>query len=541
MNHEMAGRVKQKTQKERSPIERAANAPTLTTWVVKILILGILNAMALFAIFILLEAGDFVFLSAVAVVTLLLNWVYLRRGSLPAKYLAPGLVFMAIFQIFVVIYSGYVAFTNYGTSHNSTKEDALNAMMLNGQTRVAEAEVYGLSVVVDDQETLHFLATLPSDEGEPEVFLGNAEEPLRQISDYDLNSRGVANQTPGFQTLSFAELVERQDEVLATKVYLTDEIDSYFLMTSDGSQAVVFQPRLEYDAENDTVTRISDGKVFFDVGEGMFTAQDGEIIRPGWREFVGFDNFVEAVSNEGIREPLIYVLTWNFAFAILSVFSTFALGLALALMLNDSRIRGQKFYRAAMILPYAFPAFLSAFVFQALYNQDYGWINQVLLGGADIPWLNDIWWSKAAILLLNLWLGFPYMFLITTGALQSIPEELTESARIDGASAWQVLMQVKLPMLMVTVAPLLIAAFAFNFNNFAVIYLLTKGGPTDFDADIPVGHTDILLSMVYKIAFSTGEGRDFGLASAFSILIFLIIATISYFSFRRTRTLEDVN
>lgn len=537
----MAGHVKTKTKKERSPIERADNAPTLTTWVVKILFLGVLNAMALFAIFILLEASDYLFMAAVASVTLILNWIYLRRGSLPAKYLAPGLVFMAIFQIFVVIYSGYVAFTNYGTSHNSTKEDALNAMMLNGQTRVPDAPVYGLNVLVDSEQNLYFLATLDDENDQPQVFLGGAEDPLVQVTEFELNSRGVASSVSGFQTLSLAELVERQDEVLSTRVYLTDDIDSYFLKTSDGSQAVVFQPRLEYDETNDTVTRVEDGKVFFDVGEGIFTAQDGEVIRPGWREFVGFDNFVKAVTNEGIREPLFYVITWNFAFAILSVLSTFALGLALALMLNDSRIKGQKFYRAAMILPYAFPAFLSAFVFQALYNQEYGWINSVLLGGADIPWLNDIWWSKLAILLLNLWLGFPYMFLITTGALQSIPEELTESARIDGASAWQVLMQVKLPMLMVTVAPLLIAAFAFNFNNFAVIFLLTRGGPTDFDADIPVGHTDILLSMVYKIAFSTGEGRDFGLASAFSILIFFIIATVSYFSFRRTKTLEDVN
>ena len=529
------------SKRERSPIERADNSPTLTTWIVKILILGILDAMALFAAFILFEAGDYIFLAAVVIVTLLLNWVYLRRGGLPSKYLAPGLVFMAIFQIFVVIYSGYVAFTNYGTSHNSTKEDALNAMLLNGQTRVAEAPVYGLSVVVDEQETIHFLATLTDGAEEAEVFLGNASTPLQQVFDYQVNSRGVASEIPGFQTLTFAELVERQDEVLSTKVYLSDEIDSFFLMTPDGSQGVVFQPRIEYDEVNDTVTRVEDGKVFFDIGEGVFTAQDGEVIRPGWREFVGFENFVKAVTNEGIRGPLVYVLIWNFAFAILSVLSTFALGLALALMLNDPRIRGQKFYRAAMILPYAFPAFLSAFVFQALYNQDFGWINQVLLGGADIPWLNDIWWSKVAILLLNLWLGFPYMFLITTGALQSIPEELTESARIDGASAWQILIQVKLPMLMVTVAPLLIASFAYNFNNFVVIYLLTKGGPTDFDADIPVGHTDILLSMVYKIAFSTGEGRDFGLASAFSILIFFIIATISYFSFRRTKTLEDVN
>jgi arabinogalactan oligomer/maltooligosaccharide transport system permease protein len=194
-----------------------------------------------------------------------------------------------------------------------------------------------------------------------------------------------------------------------------------------------------------------------------------------------------------------------------------------------------------MILPYAFPGFLSAFVWRALYNKDYGFINQVLLGGADVPWLTDEWLAKIAILSVNLWLGFPYMFLITTGALQAIPEELTESAKIDGASPWQQLRMIKLPLLLVSVAPLLITSFAFNFNNFTLIYLLTGGGPKDFDAEINVGHTDILISMVYKIAFSTGEGRDFGLASAFSILIFFIVGTISYLGFRRTKTLEDMN
>lgn len=531
-----------KTRKrQKAPIELGASSLSLKSWIIKIFLLGILDAFALFAIFLLLEAGDFIVMGIVAVVTLLLNFIYLKPGVLPAKYLAPGLVFMAVFQIFVVLYSGFIAFTNYGTANNSTKEDALNAMLLNGQTRVEGEPVYGLSVLTDDSGELYFLATDNTDPENVSVLLGSDGEVLTSVTDYELNSRGVAISTPGFTTLNFAQAVQRQDELLSIKTYFSDELDSYFLMTSDASQAVVFKPRLEYDEVNDTITRADDGKVFFDIGEGRFTATDGESLRPGWREFVGFDNFVRAVTNEGIREPLIYVTIWNFAFAILSVASTFILGLALALMFNDSRIRGQKWYRAAMILPYAFPAFLSAFVFRALYNQDYGWINQVLLGGADIAWLNDIFWSKVAILLLNLWLGFPYMFLITTGALQSIPEELMESARIDGASAWQVLMQVKLPMLMVTVAPLLIASFAFNFNNFAVIYLLTKGGPKDFNADIDVGHTDILLSMVYKIAFGVGEGRDFGLASAFSILIFFIIGTISYLSFRKTSTLEEVN
>ncbi len=145
------------------------------------------------------------------------------------------------------------------------------------------------------------------------------------------------------------------------------------------------------------------------------------------------------------------------------------------------------------------------------------------------------------MLLANLWLGFPYMFLIPTGALQAIPAELTESATIDGATPWQQMRLIKFPLLMITLAPLLVASFAFNFNNFTLIYLLTAGGPTDITAgDLDAGGTDILITFVYKIAFSTGHGRDYGLASAFSVLIFLFVGTISYLSFRRTRTLEDI-
>ena len=99
---------------------------------------------------------------------------------------------------------------------------------------------------------------------------------------------------------------------------------------------------------------------------------------------------------------------------------------------------------------------------------------------------------------------------------------------------------IKLPLLLVSVAPLLIASFAFNFNNFNLIYMLTGGGPRDAEASVNVGATDILISMVYKVAF-TGQTRDYGLASAFSIIIFILVAVISIISFRKTKALEDLN
>ena len=173
-------------------------------------------------------------------------------------------------------------------------------------------------------------------------------------------------------------------------------------------------------------------------------------------------------------------------------------------------------------------------------NQEFGFINVALLGGADIPWLTNEWLAKFSILLVNLWLGFPYMFLICTGALQSIPDELQEAARVDGANAWAVFRNIKLPLLFVAVAPLLIASFAYNFNNFQLIYMLTGGGPRDASAGINVGATDLLITMVYKVAF-VGSTSDYGLASAFSIIIFFLVATISIVLFRQTKSLEELN
>lgn len=515
--------------------------PSLFGIIIKIIFLGLISAAMLFAIMVLIGNEDYLFAGIVAVVTILVNWVYLRRGNLPAKYLVPGLIFMAVFQVYVVGYSAYIAFTNYGTMHNSDKDDAVNALLLNSQTRIEGEPVYPLTVVTDGAGELNFLVTMTDESGAQQVKVGGDGEVLETVTPTEFNNRGVATAAEGYTELPFKDVVARQQEVVKFRVYLTDEVDSYFIMTADAAQAVVYGPRLDYDPVADTMTRVADGKVFSDSGEGSYRASDGEELRPGWRVEVGLLNFERAVTDPGIREPLVRVMIWTFAFAIISVVSTFILGLGLALLFNDAKLRGQRWYRVAMILPYAFPGFLSAFVWRALYNKDYGFINVVLFGGAEIPWLTDEVLVKIAILLVNLWLGFPYMFLITTGALQSIPGDLLESAKIDGATPWQQLKLIKLPLLLVSVAPLLITSFAFNFNNFSLIYLLSGGGPKDFNASINVGHSDILISMVYKIAFSTGEGRDFGLASAFSILIFFIVGTISYFSFRRTKTLEDVN
>jgi arabinogalactan oligomer/maltooligosaccharide transport system permease protein len=158
--------------------------------------------------------------------------------------------------------------------------------------------------------------------------------------------------------------------------------------------------------------------------------------------------------------------------------------------------------------------------------------------GLSVDWLGTPWTARLAVILVQLWLGYPYMFLVATGALQAIPREMTEAASIDGASPWQAFRRVTLPLLLVALSPLLISSFGFNFNNFNAIFLTTEGGP--FPADNPsVGATDLLITYTYRLAFGTA-GAQFGFAAAVSIYIFAIVALISAISFRRTRRHEEV-
>jgi arabinogalactan oligomer / maltooligosaccharide transport system permease protein len=194
-------------------------------------------------------------------------------------------------------------------------------------------------------------------------------------------------------------------------------------------------------------------------------------------------------------------------------------------------------YRIALVFPYAIPSFLTILVWGGLLNDDFGVVNRIL--HLDVPWLFDAWWARVSLIIVSVWLTFPYFFLVSLGALQSIPAELVEAARVDGGGPWQVFRRVTLPLLLVVLAPLLIASFAFNFNNFNNIYLLTGGGPQAEDQSI-AGATDILITYTFKLAFAAGKGADYALASTISIFIFFIVGMISAITFWRTKTLENV-
>ncbi|MEI6363054.1 MAG: ABC transporter permease subunit [Actinomycetes bacterium] len=370
----------------------------------------------------------------------------------------------------------------------------------------------------------------------PPTYAGTAEG-LDEIpaSDVQRDEFGTVVSVTGFVNVPDSELPSLDTELNS----LTVPGPAGGVIKPQGyTTAVELVPTLKYDPATDTFTSVETGGTYVDNGTGNFADPknpEDELV-PGWREYIGFTNFLNVLTDPQIRDPFIAVFIWTFAFAIMSVFLTFLVGLGLAIVLNKPRMRGQRIYRALLVVPYAVPAFLSILVWAGILNDDFGALNSVT--GWHIPWLFDPTWAKVSVVMVNIWLGFPYMFLVSTGALQAIPSELQEAARVDGARSFQIWRKVNMPLLLVALAPLLIASFAFNFNNFNVIYLLTAGGPA-MDNSTVAGATDILISYTYKIAFSAGQGNDYGLASAISIYIFIIVGTISGVSFARSRALRE--
>ena len=536
----------------------------------KIVILGIVDAVVFWMIMVMVLQERVTEAVVAVIVALIINWIYLRRGGLPAKYLAPGVLFLIVFQVYVLLFSGYTAFTNYGSAHNGDQNLAIQTIK-NAAYRVVDGEDFVVVPGIDTKDNKPALLLTSNVDGK--VYLGKDGELKKELSEgqftlgkgcadpYEedtVNCAHAAEGAKGFQRVAVSDISPFQlQKYMAIRVVLDENNPDLGIMTSDMANALPIQITLAFDEKTKFFTALVDdedgrwlkGDVFKPAESGYYHI-DGDIkkahLDAGWRVEVGLKNFETIFTDEQLRAPLFKVITWTFIFAFATVGTTFLLGMAIAFLFNHEKLKGKRFYRSIMILPYAFPAFLSAYVWVGLLNKENGFVNTVILGqpaGSDgnIPWLLEEGPARIAVLLVNLWLGFPYMFLIVTGALQSIPGELTEAARIDGASPWQSFRLIKLPLLLVSIAPLLISSFAFNFNNFTIIYLLTKGGPNDSGVtDYDVGGTDILITFVYKIAFS-GTGQNYGLASAFSILIFIVIGTLSLISFRRTRTLEDIN
>lgn len=256
-------------------------------------------------------------------------------------------------------------------------------------------------------------------------------------------------------------------------------------------------------------------------------------------EFVGMANYL-TVFTGNIKNVFFPVLGWTVCFSVFSTAGAYAAGLLLAVLLNNPHMKESKLYRAVLIVPWALPSTIAILAWQGLLNEQYGGINNLLhaVGVAwNVPWLTDPLCARIGLIIVNIWLGFPYMMNVCLGGLQAISAEYYEAARMDGATGFQCFKSITLPMVTKLSVPLVISSFAANFNNFGNIYMITQGGPARIDNQF-AGYTDILASTTYKM---TTWSNRYELSATFSVLIFLIVGTFTLVNMHMSGSFKEVD
>lgn len=240
--------------------------------------------------------------------------------------------------------------------------------------------------------------------------------------------------------------------------------------------------------------------------------------------FIGISNYVN-VLNGSISKIFFPVLGWTIVFASLSTLGSYLIGMILAILLNNPKMKESRIYKAILIVPWALPATIAILAWQGLLNEQYGGINNMLrmVGITGIPWMTNVFWARFGIIMVNLWLGFPFMLNVCLGGLQAIEPIYYEAAKIDGASRWQCFTQITFPIVTRLSLPLIVSTFASNFNNFGNIYMITQGGPPRVGSQF-AGSTDILASTIYKM---TTWSNRYEISATLSVIVFLIVGTLT--------------
>lgn len=254
-------------------------------------------------------------------------------------------------------------------------------------------------------------------------------------------------------------------------------------------------------------------------------------------DWVGFKTFANIFTVDIWRSTFFDVLGWTVVWTLLASTLQITIGVFLAILLNQKDLKLKRFIRTMFVLPWAVPGFVTILVFAGMFNDSFGAINNDILAFfsiSPIPWMTDALWTRVALILIQGWLGFPYIFIVTTGILQSIPEDLYEAAVIDGATSWDKFMNITLPVILTSMAPTLITQYTFNFNNFNIIYLFNGGGPATPGST--AGGTDILVSWIYKL---TMQSSQYALAAALTILLSVFVIAIAMWQFRKSNSFNQ--
>ncbi len=452
--------------------------------------------------------------------------VYGTAVSIAWKYLFPGIAGMLVFLAFPLLYTVQIGFTNYSSS-NLLEQERARAYLLD-QTVSDEARARPFTLHAEGDVLRLKLAPPEGTEGEtlvsPPLRLGaTATVPMAPL--------GATVLTPA---LGLRELVKLREGLAALQLQLPD--GSAPLRYAGLREFGVVEPLWRANADG-SLTQLSTGTVYKpNRDSGFYENAAGEHMQPGFKVSVGFANYARMLFDADFRGPFVSIFIWTVLFAALTVVFSTALGMALAVLLEWPALKHRTLYRTLLFLPYAVPGFISILVFKGLFNQNFGEINAILdaVFGIRPAWFADPLLAKVMLLTVNTWLGYPYIMILCAGLIKAIPSDLYEASAIAGAKPLTNFFKITVPLIARPLTPLLISAFAFNFNNFVLIELLTGGRPDYLNTKLPAGTTDILVSYTYRIAF-TDAGQNFGLAAAVSTLIFVMVAVLGLVQLKITQ------
>ncbi len=456
--------------------------------------------------------------------------IYASQRSLAWKYLFPGVAGMLVFVALPLVYTVQIGFTNYSSSNLLTEERA-RAYLLD-QTETDDTQSMRMTVHRSGER---IVLVLRPDEDHP----ASAGILLTPPLPLDGSAAGApvplqAGTMPPGEPLSLKEVITLRPVLMPLSLQRPGQ--TVPLRYAGLREFSVVLP-VWRGHDDGSLTRLADNETWRpNRNTGFFENAQGERLQPGFRAVIGWANYTRMLFDGDFRGPFLSIFVWTVMFAGLTVVFSTALGMTLAVALNWEALKYRTLYRTLLFLPYAVPGFISILVFKGLFNQNFGEINAILdaIFGVRPAWFADPLLAKVMLLIVNTWLGYPYFMVLCTGLIKAVPADLYEASALSGAGPLTNFRRITAPLIIKPLTPLLISAFAFNFNNFVLISLLTDGRPDYLNTKLPAGTTDILVSYTYRIAF-TDAGQNFGLAAAISTLIFFMVAVMSWAQLKMTR------
>ncbi|MDG2958594.1 maltose ABC transporter permease MalF [Exercitatus varius] len=499
-----------------------------THWL-KYLIAGLVLLFDFYLVGLMYLQGEYLFAILTLVILTSGVYVFTNKNAYAWRYVYPGIMGMTIFILFPLVATIAIAFTNYSGSNQLSFERALSVLT---EQRYFAGDKYNFKLYpqADDQYKIVLTNPVTAQTFVSEnIALKAAEVPVSEQAE------------PTGEVAPLKIITQNRSALQAIKVILPNNNE---LTMSSLRQFSEQKARYQFDKENNILRNNENGKLYKANNEiGFFQAINesgdwlNETLEPGYTVSSGFHNFVKIFTDKGIQKPFVQIFIWTVVFSLLTVVFTVILGMVLACLVQWEALKGKAVYRLLLILPYAVPSFISILIFKGLFNQSFGEINMILnqLFGISPEWFNDPFLAKVMILIVNTWLGYPYMMILCMGLLKAIPSDLYEASAMDGASTWQNFSKITFPLLLKPLTPLMIASFAFNFNNFVLIQLLTNGRPDMIGTTTPAGYTDLLVSYTYRIAFEGSGTQDFGLAAAIATIIFLLVGGLALLNIKATK------